>query len=182
MAAPKKVDYARIEPDWRAGLLSPAQLAAEYTAATGVAVSHTAINKHFRKLGIDRDLKAKIQAKADSMVLQAMVTGKVSAETTRAAAEIINDNASVIAQVRLQHRKDIARGQALARKLFAALEDLPAPDYGKEHVLLASAAGTFKTLTDATKSWIALEREAFGMTVVGTTPNTYEQNLKDLAG
>lgn len=57
MPARKKVDYERIEPGWRAGVLSPAQLAAEYTEATGVSVSHAAIIKHFKKLGVPRDRK-----------------------------------------------------------------------------------------------------------------------------
>ena len=54
MPARKKVDYERIEPGWRAGALSPSQLAAEYTDATGVSVSRSAIIKHFTELGIPR--------------------------------------------------------------------------------------------------------------------------------
>ena len=54
MAAPKKIDYDRIEPGWRAGLLSPHQLAAAYTEETGQKVSHAAIIKHFKKAGIAR--------------------------------------------------------------------------------------------------------------------------------
>ena len=56
MAAPKKIDYDRIEPGWRAGLLSPHQLAALYTEETGQKVSHAAIIKHFKKSCIARDL------------------------------------------------------------------------------------------------------------------------------
>ena len=62
----------------RAGILSPRQLAAQYTEETGDPVSHAAIVNHFKKAGIDRDLAAKIRAKADAMVTQAMVTGKVT--------------------------------------------------------------------------------------------------------
>lgn len=123
MAAPKKVDYERIEPGWRAGILSPAQLAAEYTKETGVSVSHTAIIKHFGKLGVPRDLKAKVQAKADAMVMAAMVTGKVSAETTAKDAEIIDHSAMTVASIRIAHRQDIARGRKLAMALLQELED-----------------------------------------------------------
>jgi hypothetical protein len=122
MAAPKKVDYERIEPDWRAGIKSPAQLAAEYTKATGVSVSHTAIIKHFAKLGVPRDLKAKVQAKAEAMVSQAMVTGKVSKETTKPDAEIIETAALTVATIRLAHRVDIDRARKLAMKMLGELE------------------------------------------------------------
>ena len=76
MAAPKKIDYDRIEPGWRAGLLSPHQLAALYTEETGQKVSHAAIIKHFKKSGIARDLSSKINDRANAMVTEAMVTGK----------------------------------------------------------------------------------------------------------
>lgn len=82
MAAPRIIDYGRIEPGWRAGILSVQQLADEYRAATGQAVTLTAINKHFKKLGIPRDLSAKIEAKAAAMVSAAMVSGKVSIDGT----------------------------------------------------------------------------------------------------
>ena len=58
MAAPKKIDYDRIAPGWRAGLLRPHQLAALYTEETGQKVSHAAIIKHFKKSGIARDLSS----------------------------------------------------------------------------------------------------------------------------
>ena len=122
VAAPKKVDYARIEPAWRAGIKSLAQLAAEYTEATGVAVSGPAIRKHFEKLGVTRDLAAKVKAKADAMVLEAMVSGKVSNETTKTDAEIINKNAVFSATVQITHRQDIRKARELAMSLLAELE------------------------------------------------------------
>ena len=69
MAAPGTVDYGRIEPGWREGLKSVPQLAAEYTAATGQPITQAAIRKHFVKIGVPRDLSAKIKAKADKPVV-----------------------------------------------------------------------------------------------------------------
>lgn len=122
MAAPKKVDYERIEPGWRAGVLSPAQLATEYTEATGVTVSRAAIIKHFEKLGVPRDLKAKVQAKAEAMVAQAMVTGKVTTATTKKDAEIVDTVALTVATVRIAHRTDIDRARKLAMAMLGELE------------------------------------------------------------
>lgn len=121
MPAPKKVDYARIEPGWRAGILSPHQLAAQYTEDTGVAVSHTALIKHFRKAGVPRDLNAKVRAKAEAMVSQAMVTGKVSKETTVADSKIIDSNAFAVASVSIRHRTDLRDLRDVALGLLAEL-------------------------------------------------------------
>lgn len=60
MAAAPKVNYGLLEADWRAGIKSAAQMAAEYTAATGVSVSRVAIGKHFDKLGIPREPRPRV--------------------------------------------------------------------------------------------------------------------------
>lgn len=121
MAAPRKVDYDRIEPGWRAGIKSPAQLAAEYTAETKVSVSHAAIIKHFKKLGVPRDLSAKVRAKADAMVMESMVTSKVAPITKARESEIVAEVAGQQVHVRLSHRKDIATARALCVTLLAEL-------------------------------------------------------------
>lgn len=181
MAAPKKIDYERIEPAWRAGIKSPAQLAAEYTEDTGVSVSHAAIIKHFKKLGVPRNLAAKVKAKADSMVMHAMVTGKVSLETTKADAQIINDSAGIVAAVRIGHRTDIARCRRLANKLLEELEDLTDNRHLFEElgeilhnpedtrlseayhkvIALPSRTKTLKELGETLKNLITLERQAY---------------------
>lgn len=139
MAARKRVDYDRIEAGWRAGLLSPHQLAAQYIEETGEPVSHAAIIKHFKKEGIPRDLGAKIKAKSDAMVTRSMVTELVTPETMRRDKEIIEDGAAVLTSVRLGHRKDIARARNLANKL---LDELDA---------LTDEQGSIKTLIQAFK-------------------------------
>ena len=188
MAAPKKVDYERIEAGWRAGIKSPSQLAAEYTAQTGVSVSHAAIIKHFKKLGVTRDLSAKVKAKADSMVMEAMVTGKVSVVTTKKDAEIIDQSALIVANVQISHRQDITRSRSLVMNMMAELEAIcgteNAPllvelgdmmrrpdqhgqdkfnDLYQKLVSLPGRAKTMKDLGDSLKTMIGLEREAFNM-------------------
>ncbi len=76
MAARNRVGYNRIEEGWRAGLMSPRQLAAIYTHGTGEKVSHAATIKHFTAQSILRDLSAKSKVKSDSMV-----TAKVTQKT-----------------------------------------------------------------------------------------------------
>ena len=188
MAAPKKVDYERIEPGWRAGIKSPPQLAAEYTQATGISVSRSAIIKHFTELGLPLDLKAKVRAKADAMVAEAMVTGKVSTATTKRDVEIINESATREAIVRLSHRTDIARSRGIVMNLFAELEAVCGTenaalleelgevmrnpdDNGQDKrndlyqklMSLPGRAKTMKDLGDSLKTMIGLEREAFSL-------------------
>ncbi|MBK8113564.1 MAG: hypothetical protein IPK44_02980 [Candidatus Accumulibacter sp.] len=158
MAAPRIIDYGRIEPGWRAGLLSVQQLADEYQEATGQAVTLTAINKHFKKLGIPRDLSAKIEAKAAAMVSAAMVSGKVSidgTETLPAEAAIINSAATTSANVQLSHRADIKllrmRTQQYQQELDECQDDL------------AKRVSILKSLSETQCRLIAAEREAFGM-------------------
>lgn len=188
MAATKKVDYARIEPGWRAGMLSPRQLAAQYTEETGNPVSHAAIVNHFKKAGIDRDLAAKIRAKADAMVTQAMVTGKVTHQPAVPERQVIEDNATQIASVRISHRKDIARARSVAANLLAELELQTGPDAAamladlgelmrspddkgqdklaeiyQKVISLPGRVKTMKDLGDSMRVLIGLEREAYGI-------------------
>jgi hypothetical protein len=119
----KTIDWARIEPGWRANVKSVLQLAADYEAATGDKVSHTAINKHFKDLNIPRDLREKVKASAQAKVSAAVVSAQVSTETTPNDAAIIEANADLVAGVMLSQRKDIQRSRHLAMSLLYELED-----------------------------------------------------------
>lgn len=127
MAAPRKIDYERLEPAWRAGIKSPAQLAADYTADTGVAVSATAIVKHFKKHDIPRDLRAKVKAKADAMVLAAMVRGKVGG-TGPTDREVVDGNATAIATIDLGHRRAVRTGREIVERLLNELGESCDPE------------------------------------------------------
>lgn len=166
MAAKKRVDYDRIEAGWRAGLLSPHQLAATYVAETGEPVSHAAIIKHFKKEGVPRNLGAKIKAKSDAMVTAAMVTELVTPETIRRDRDIIDDGAAVLTGVRLSHRKDINRHRSIAVKMLDEL-DKSADD-------LAVRVDISKKLSDTLKTLITLERDAYDIVTASKLEMTGE--------
>ncbi len=191
MAAKKRVDYDRIEAGWRAGLLSPHQLAAQYTAETDEPVSHAAIIKHFTKLGVPRDLSAKIEAKAKAKVEASMVTRKVTDVTKIPEREIVEAVASTQATVRLAHRADIERTRRICMSMMTELEQqgtdgalmaeaadilrsTPTEEMSKEKRAkladvaakagsLQSRSSTMRALSESLKSLIALERQAFGI-------------------
>lgn len=187
MAPPRKpIDWDRLEIVWRQGIVGPLQMAADYTKETGVSISHTGISKHFRKLGIQRDLSAKIQAKADAMVSESMVSGRVSVATSETDARIIATAAEQIATIRVTQREQIKRGKDLAMKLLEELEGqtdcqelflklgelMEAPDekgidrlrdlYQKV-ISTPGRVDSLKKLSDTLKTFISMEREAYGI-------------------
>lgn len=179
----KQPDWERIEQLFRAGLLSVREIA----AACGV--SHTAINKRSKADGWDRDLNAKIKAKADSLVSKREVSTKVSMETLATERGIVEANAEVIADIRMAHRTDIGRSRRLANKLLDELESLT-DEQGTIKELIAqfkdgdhedgdamadvlalaqkmgalpSRTKTMKELAETLKTLVLLERQAYDL-------------------
>jgi hypothetical protein len=119
MAAKTKIDYALIEDDWRAGIKTKLQMSEEHH------VSRAAMDKHFKKLNIQRDLSERIKQRAQAMVTQAMVTQQVTpatSATTTKESEIIEINAAYQAGVLISHRKDITWFRAMLLKLIREVE------------------------------------------------------------
>jgi hypothetical protein len=175
-----KTDWERVEADYRAGLLSVREIA----AAQGI--SHTAIQKRAKAEGWERDLSAKIQAKADALVAKREVATQVATETAVSERLIVEANAEVIAQVRMAHRSDITRSRKLAMALLAEVEiqteslelfeelgdflradDEKAQDKRNDvYKRVISGAGrvdSMKKLADTLKVLIGLEREAYSI-------------------
>lgn len=175
-------DWERIELDYRAGVKTLRQIAAEH------GISHAAINKRAKKEGWERDLKAKIQAKADALVTKATVTKVVSTETTVSERETIEANAHAVAEVRLAHRRDIQRSRRIVMSLLEELDQQAGGeqvellqrlgeimrDSGDEAaqkmhaayeriISLPQRAKTMRDLGDSLRILISLERQAFGL-------------------
>lgn len=176
----KQPDWEAIERAYRAGLLSIREIASTQ------GITHGAINKRAKRDGWERDLKAKIQAKADSLVSKRTVSTEVSTKQADTEREIIEVNAEVIANVRMAHRGDISRGRRLTNKLLDELEGLTDnrelfdqlgelmrdPDdngfdkrnelYGKV-ISLPGRSKTMKELAETLKTLISLERQAYDL-------------------
>lgn len=199
MSEEKQTDWERIELDYRAGLLSIREI------AESQGISHTAINKRAKKDGWERDLKAKIQAKADALVSKREVSAQVSKEQAETEKVIVEANAEVIANIRLSHRRDISRSRSLVIDLLAELEhetgkldlfeelgDLlrNEDDKGRDKlndlyrkvISSASRVSSMKALAETMKTLIGLEREAYGINDGGAAPSESPSGLGHFYG
>lgn len=185
----KTPDWEKIELDYRAGVKSMREIAAEH------GITHAAINKRAKREQWDRDLSARIQAKADALVSKAEVSKMVTAEKLETEKATVDANAQAIANVRLSHRKDITRikdlasslldelsGQTIDRELFEQLGELMfnPDDKGidklnelyRKVISTPSRIDSMKKLTEAFKNLVSMEREAWGIDrVIGETGN-----------
>lgn len=192
MATP---DWEAIESAYRAGLLSIREIASQH------GITHGAINKRAKRDGWERDLKAKIKAKADALVSRREVSSKVSTETATSERILIEANAEVIATVRMEHRGDIRRARNIANSLFDELEaqcaDVGAleqlgdlmfqpDDNGRDKlneiyqkvISLPGRVKSMKDLSDTLKTLVGLERQAYD--IDGPAGDESTRKLSDL--
>ncbi len=178
----KQIDWEALEIQYRAGIRSLKDIGSEF------GVSDAAIIKRAKRDNWSRDLRAKIQARADAKVSASLVRAEVSAQTKVREQEVVEANAQAVASVRLEHRKDIRRGRRIANALFDELEKQAAPetlalleelgelmrnpdDNGQDRrndlymkvISLPERARTAKTLAETLRIVIDMERTAFGM-------------------
>lgn len=177
MATP---DWEAIESAYRAGVQSVREIASQH------GITHGAINKRAKRDGWERDLKAKIKAKADALVSKREVSTLVSTERVVSERILIEANAEVIANVRMEHRGDIRRARTLTNSLLEELEsecsDVDAlnqlgellrreDDKGTDKlndlyhkiISLPGRVKAMKDLADSLKNLIALERQAYSL-------------------
>lgn len=193
MASP---DWEAIESAYRAGLMSIREIASQH------GITHGAVNKRAKRDGWERDLKAKIKAKADSLVSKREVSRQVSTETATNERILIEANAEVIANVRMEHRGDIRRARGMANSLFDELEAQCAdveslrklgelmfdPDEktGRDRLneiyqkatSLPGRVKSMKDLSDTLKTLVGLERQAYD--IDGPTGDESTKKISDL--
>ena len=180
--APKPpVNWKAVELEYRAGIKSLEQIGKEHGVTKG-RISQIATRDAWT-----RDLRNRIQAKADARVNEAAVNEGLNAKQDRLAEKtIVEANAELQYRIRMEHRQDIGR----TRKLFAALMDevelttdnralfeelgelMRNPDdngQDKRNEIYAKVIGmtsridSTKKLTEVLEKVIKMEREAFGI-------------------
>lgn len=130
MASNKKVDWGRIESEWRAGVKSIRQMAEEYNVDhPNNKINHTSIPKHFKKLGIDRSLTPAIREKAEKKLEVKTVNEQSTSKGKRQKLpkvltdlQIVDKNATILADLQLNHRQKIGQNKRVIIKMLEELD------------------------------------------------------------
>ena len=167
-------DWERIEADYRAGLMSLREIAKPH------GITETAIRKRAKRDGWERDLGAKIRARAEAKLHRKEFVPLSEPAYRVSEREIIEANAERIAQVRGEHRADITRARNQAQALLAELEAQPdrrqrfaellsTGRVDEAHAMLSQLLDlpqnikSLRELAETLKTLIGLEREAYGL-------------------
>jgi hypothetical protein len=185
---PRDVDWEAIERDYRAGVLSLREISKKHGMAPSS--GHAQIKRHADKADPpwERDLQAKVQAKAESIVRKRVLREDQLTAGRVLEPAIIEANAQAIATVRVAHRDDIGQARVLSSKLRQHLEHVAAnpelyadlgvlmrrpDDKGLDKlndiymatIQLPAQVKMIKDLASAMDSLIGLEREAWSIGV-----------------
>lgn len=159
VARAKKIDWERVERDYRAGIRSLQDIGQEY------GISAPGILKRAKKEGWTRNLAERIREKTEAMVSLAVVNGKVNAKVNgkvnakvngKRALTLVGEKATVEAvaeemtQTILGQRADVKFAREAVSGLWLRLSE--AESY-KDEVSLS------RQLTDALRTLIELERK-----------------------
>lgn len=199
------LNWADIEPHYRAGIRSLKEIGEEF------GVSAPAIVKHAQRHDWQRDLGAKIRAKADAKVNESLVNAEKVVNRSREAT-VVEVAATAMYQVRIGHRKRIQRTQSICDVLMGEIEVMSNPEgqglieslmdacrtpdepetedqakrrKQRQRDLLDKVIGldgrvdTFKRLVESQDRLIQLERQAFSIT--DKTPADEDDGIRRLS-
>ena len=175
-------DWEEVERLYRADLHTNAQLAKKF----GVHVSTVA--RRAKKHAWKKDLKLRIKERANALVQERAVKKLASDDQT------IEENAQITANIRLSHRQDIGDARSIAMTLLddlkaqigtdnrARLEDLfiaalkanaideSALEAYERVTSLSNHVRVMKDLADTMTKLVTLERQAYGLDDVDSSP------------
>ena len=194
MVERKQVDWEGVERDYSAGLLSLRELAEKYS------VAESYIRKKANQKDWSRDLSAKIQSKAEKLVRSEVVRSEVRPEKAITEKVIIEANAQAIVNIKLAHRGDIRKSKRIVnalfdelelttdnRELFEELGEILRQESESGHdklneiykkcISMPQRIDGVKKLTDALKTMIGLEREAYD---IQSTPTPIDNAVSSL--
>lgn len=182
-----EVDWEEIERLYRADLRTNAQLAKDF------GVHASTVRRRAEKGQWKRDLKSRIKERANAIVQQRAVNSLASDQVERDD-QTVESNAQAMADVRLSHRKDIGAARKIAMSLLddlqaqigaenrqnledlfiAALKegsvDVSALEAYERVIALPTHVRVMKDLADTMTKLVTLERQAYGLDDVDSSP------------
>lgn len=176
-AGKKVVDWEAVEREYRLGVRSLREIGQQYGLSEG------GIRKRAKRDGWDRDLSAKVAARAETLVRKEAVRNEARSTQAANERELVEASAEALKDVLLGHRADIKKAREVVKNLLRRLEGVtnaeemdiqslilavgqndPAAANGLAKVLsMPNMVQSVKGLTDALKNVIGLERQAFGL-------------------
>lgn len=200
MAERKQVDWEGVERDYSAGLLSLRELADKH------GTKESSIRYKANQKDWTRDLSKKIEQKTNEKLRKTELRTELRSEKAISEKEVIEANAQAIVNIKLAHRGDIRKSKNIVnalfdelelttdnRELFEQLGELlrqesesgqdKLNDIYKKCISMPQRIDGVKKLTDALKTMIGLEREAYDITAAPTaTDNAMSSFVKSLQG
>lgn len=182
-----EVDWEEIERLYRADLRTNAQLAKDF------GVHASTVRRRAEKGQWKRDLKSRIKERANAIVQQRAVNSLASDQIARDD-QTIEGNAQAMADVRLSHRRDIGTARTIAMALLDDLQaqigaenrqrledlfitalkldavDASALEAYERVIALPSHVRVMKDLADTMTKLVTLERQAYGLDDVDSSP------------
>ena len=194
MAERKQVDWEGVERDYSAGLLSLRELADKY------GTKESTIRSRAKTQDWVRDLSKKINQKVEDISRKELSRSTSRTEKNVSEKEIIEANAQAIVDIKLAHRGDIRKSKRIVnalfdelelttdnRELFEQLGELlrqesesgqdKLNDIYKKCISMPQRIDGVKKLTDALKTMIGLEREAYD---IQSTPTPIDNAVSSL--
>jgi len=194
MAERKQVDWEGVERDYSAGLLSLREIGDKHN------VAHQVIARKAKKEEWARDLREKIAKAVDKKIGDKQVGDSLGDSKKASEKEIIEVNAQAIVNIKLAHRGDIRKSKNIVnalfdelelttdnRELFEQLGELlrqesdsgqdKLNDIYKKCISMPQRIDGVKKLTDALKTMIGLEREAYD---IQSTPTPIDNAVSSL--
>ena len=163
MAKRRKIDWEKIECDYRAGQLSASEIARQHK------ITPHAIYNRARRNGWQRDLTKQVRERVRAKLVTEDVTG-------RKADEIIETASDVGATVIKTHRKDIAKLQKMEQRILLELGDPDNPpqkvhvtSYQGDvtltplHLTVSERAQALQALANVQHKRVQLQRQAFNL-------------------
>jgi hypothetical protein len=194
MAERKQVDWESVERDYSAGLLSLREIAAKYDT------KESSIRYKANQNDWSRDLSKKIEQKTNEKLRKIELRTELRSEKAISEKEIIEASAQAIVNVKLEHRGDIRKSKRIVNSLFDELEITTdnrelfeqlgeilrnesdsgqdkLNDIYKKVISMPQRIDGVKKLTDALKTMIGLEREAYD---IQSTPTPIDNAVSSL--
>lgn len=176
-------DWEKVETQYRIGTLSLREI------ATAHGITEGAVRKRAKRDKWDRDLGAKVRAKADALVRKELVRKEVREKGESASVQLdVDVEAEVQARIELSQRADIGKGRGIVVSLLSELEQACGPenaanlaelgellrhpddngvdklnDLYQKLVSLPGRAKTMKDLGESLRVLVEMERKAFGL-------------------